>query len=198
MPALPVIWGPALKKEYLDLFASCKVHENRKSLADIQAKRIYGNKPRYEAIGSKLGIPWWVIGVLHLMECGLRFDAHLHNGDPLTDYTKKVPTGRPRIPGRKPPFTFEESAADALRLLGFDKIKDWSVAYVLYRLEGFNGYGYRQYHPNVKSPYLWSFTNHYVKGKYVADGKWNSETVSQQLGIAAVIKRLVELGYVKL
>lgn len=193
---IKVVWGEALKAEYKRLFDACKVHENRKSLADIQARRIYANKARYEKIAGGIGCPWWFVGVIHMMEGGLSFQKHLHNGDPLTARTKNVPALRPKT--GNPPFTFEESALDALTFMGFKANKDWSVAYVLYRLEGFNGYGYRQYHPTVLSPYLWSFTNHYVKGKYVADGKWNGEAVSQQLGIAAVLKRLVELGYVVL
>ena len=32
---------------------------------------------------------------------------------------------------------------------------------------GFNGWGYRLYHPNVKTPYLWSYTDKYSKGKYI-------------------------------
>jgi lysozyme family protein len=48
---------------------------------------------------------------------------------------------------------------------------DWSTPAVLHRLEGFNGYGYRKFHPNVPSPYLWSGSNHYTRGKYIADGK---------------------------
>jgi lysozyme family protein len=193
---IKVVWGDTLKKEYQKLFDTCKVHDNRKGLADIQARRIYANKPRYEKIAGEIGCPWWFVGVIHMMECGLSFEKHLHNGDKLTGRTTHVPAGRPAT--GNPPFTFEQSALDALTFMGFKANKDWSTAYVLYRLEGFNGYGYRQYHPTVLSPYLWSFTNHYVKGKYVADGKWDGETVSAQLGIAAVLKRLQELGYAKL
>ena len=41
---------------------------------------------------------------------------------------------------------------------------------MLFRLEAYNGSGYRDKHPDVKTPYLWSFSNHYTRGKYVADG----------------------------
>ncbi len=193
--AINVIWGEPLKREYTNLFNTCKVNDSRKAVADSFARKILAGKGRYDPIAAKIGCPWWVVGVIHLMECGLRFDRHLHNGDALSAKTVHVPAGRPL---GVPPFTFEESALDALRLMSLDKNTDWSIAYVLYRLEGFNGYGYRQYHPEVKSPYLWSFTNHYVKGKYVADGKFDPKAVSQQLGIAAVLKRMVELGMIKL
>jgi len=192
MPAKPIIWTE-VKGDYEKLFDTCKVHENRKSLADAKAKQIAVSQDRYEAIAKRVNstMPWWFVGVIHLMECGLDFKKHLHNGDPLTARTKMVPAGHPKI--GNPPFTFEDSAIDALKLTGMHKQVDWSLPRILYLLEGYNGYGYRQYHPEVKSPYLWSFTNHYTKGKYVADGKYDPNAVSQQLGIAAVIKRGFEL-----
>lgn len=185
-----VEWNADLKDEYNKLFFLCKVKPERVVVVDSYANKIEANKPRYEAIAHHVGCPWWVVGVIHLMECGLRFNAHLHNGDPLTARTKHIPSGRP-VAGN-PPFVFEDSAIDALTMKGFHKEKDWSIARVLFILEGYNGYGYRQYHPSVKTPYLWSFTNWYTKGKYVADGKYDGEAVSQQMGIAAVLKRMQE------
>jgi len=41
---------------------------------------------------------------------------------------------------------------------------------------------------------LWSFSNHYTKGKYVKDGVFDPNAVSQQVGSALVLKRLVERG----
>ena len=43
----------------------------------------------------------------------------------------------------------------------------------LYELERYNGFGYRDRRPQVLSPYLWSFSNHYSRGKYVADGRFS-------------------------
>ena len=42
----------------------------------------------------------------------MRFDQHLHNGDPLSGRTTHVPPGRPRP--ASPPFTWEQSAHDAI------------------------------------------------------------------------------------
>ena len=67
---------------------------------------------------------------------------------------------------------------------------DWSLERLLYELEGYNGWGYRLFHAHVKSPYLWSFSNHYTSGKYVADGRWSDTAVSRQCGAALIIKRL--------
>jgi len=50
----------------------------------------------------------------------------------------------------------------------------------------------------VKSPYLWSFSNHYLKGKYVADGKWDPNAVSQQAGAMVILRRLAGAGEIRL
>jgi lysozyme family protein len=157
---------------------------------------IRGNRERYEKIGRLAGgaIPWDFIAIIHNLECGLSFRKHLHNGDPLTARTVLVPAHRP-VAG-SPPFTFEASAVDALTMPGkeYHLVTDWSIPATLYRLEGYNGYGYRKYHPTVLSPYLWSGSNHYTRGKYVADGVWSDAAVSKQLGTALLLRALREPG----
>jgi lysozyme family protein len=106
----------------------------------------------------------------------------------------QVPAGRP--PHGNPPFTWEASAQDAVRYQKLTKITDWSLAHALYLLEGYNGYGYLYHGRN--SPYLWSFSNHYTKGLYVSDGKYDPEAVCRQAGSACVLKRMVERGAVVL
>jgi lysozyme family protein len=67
-----------------------------------------------------------VVAVIHQMECSGDFTKHLHNGDTLKARTVQVPTGRP-LTG-KPPFTWEQSATDALTMLGINKWQDWTIA----------------------------------------------------------------------
>ena len=62
----------------------------------------------------------------------------------------------------------------------------------LYKLEEYNGWGYRKFHPHVKSPYLWSFSNNYTSGKYVKDGVWSNTAKSDQCGAAVILRRLAE------
>ncbi|GGI29466.1 hypothetical protein [Pedobacter mendelii] len=135
-------------------------------------------------------IPWYFIACAHYLECSFNFKKHLHNGDPLTAYTVKVPANRPKV-GHGPPFTFEESAVDALKLMKLDQISNWNLPTVLRKLEGYNGFGYFKYH-SINSPYLWSFSNQYTKGKYVSDGKFDAEAVSKQMGAAVILKRMEE------
>ena len=38
----------------------------------------------YAAAVAGMPVPWWFVAVVHCMECSMRFDQHLHNGDPLS------------------------------------------------------------------------------------------------------------------
>ncbi|WP_343302941.1 hypothetical protein AAHN97_15430 [Chitinophaga niabensis] len=139
-------------------------------------------------------IPWFFIACVHYLECSFNFSKHLHNGDPLTGYTVQVPAGRPKV-GHPPPFTFEESAVDALKFMKFDKVRQWTLPFILRKLEAYNGFGYFKY-KKINSPYLWSFSGHYTKGKYVKDGKFDKDAVSQQMGSAVILKRMEERGLI--
>ena len=185
-----------LKQEYENLFNTCNVKQTKVSVVENIIKKILASKSRYETVGNPLGIPWYFVGVIHNMESGLSFTRHLHNGDPLTARTIHVPAGRPV--NVNPPFTWEESASDALQLQKLDMWNDWSVPGLLYQLEKYNGWGYRTKHPHVLSPYLWSFSNHYTKGKYIADGTWSETAVSQQCGAAVLLRRMAEKGDIQI
>jgi lysozyme family protein len=174
-----------LRAEYLDLYQSCRVTKNPAEVDEI-IDRITASETRYSTVADPLAIPWYVVAVIHSMEAGLRFTRHLHNGDPLTARTVNVPKGRPRT-GR-PPFTWEESARDALKYDGLDKVDDWSLTSILYELEKYNGFGYRR--RGINTPYLWSFSNHYRKGRFVSDGHYDAESVSKQIGAGVLLRRM--------
>ena len=179
-----------LRNEYRNLFDTCQIRPEARGKVDKLAAKIVLNRGRYDSVGAPLSIPWYFIGVIHTMESSQRFDRHLHNGDPLNARTVHVPAGRPA--SGAPPFTWEASATDALRLEGLDKVTDWSFPALLYRVEKYNGFGYRNHHPEVLSPYLWSGSNHYTKGKFVADGKFDPDAVSKQFGAAVILRRMAD------
>ena len=129
-----------------------------------------------------------MIAIIHCMEGSLKFDKHLHNGDSLLRRTVNIPSGRPKR--GNPPFTWENSATDALTLKSLETWPDWSIAGILYKLESYNGFGY--YSKGINSPYLWSYSNHYTKGKFVADRKYDPEAISKQIGAAVLLRRLRE------
>jgi len=195
-PRIPLT--PDLRAEYARLFQTARLRPERTAAVHALAGRMTRpeNWSRYAQVAATTAVPPHVIALLHAMEAGLDFQTHLHNGDPLTARTVRVPTGRPR--DGQPPFTWEESAGDALTLKKLPQWTDWSPAGIAYVLEGYNGFGYRLYHPEVKSPYLWSATTAYTAGKYVADGSWSATAVSKQCGAMSLLLRLVELGRVDL
>lgn len=182
----------ALREEYQNLFDTCQIKAAKVPEIEKAVSKLIGNKARYAGVGGPLGIPWALVGVIHNMESSQNFGCHLHNGDPLDARTIQVPEGRP--PTGNPPFTWEESATDALTFDGLARWNDWTIPGMLYCLERYNGWGYRLYHPEVKSPYLWSGSNHYISGRYVADGTWSETAVSGQCGAATLLRRIAEKG----
>jgi lysozyme family protein len=177
----------ALADKYAAQFKACQIKPDRLTAVQAQASQIKAGEKQYRAVAANFdALPWWAVGIIHSMECGCDFTKHLHNGDSLKAHTVQVPAGRPKC--GKPPFTWEESAIDAIEYDGLDKCRDWTPGSALENFENYNGTGYRR--KGVPSPYLWSFTDQYKAGKYVADGKYDPLAVSKQVGCAALMKAL--------
>lgn len=181
-----------LREEYERLFNTMSVQPERRSQIERIRKRV--NHPRardrYIEVERATNVPWFVIAIIHNLESSVRFDRHLHNGDPLTARTYRVPKGRPRE--GNPPFSWPESAIDALRVDDLDRWSDWSLPGIAFVLERYNGWGYRKYHPSVKSPYLWSFSSAYTRGKYTSDGSFSKSAVSRQCGGMVLLHALMD------
>lgn len=176
--------------EYQAMFAAAKIKQAAAHTLNNICEIIKTNRSRYDSVAQPLGIPWWFVAIIHGLECNFKFSRHLHNGDLLTERTTHVPANRPPSSVGNPPFTWEVSAKDALTCEKFANLSDWSLPRVLYRWELYNGMGYR--FKGIPSPYLWSFTDRYISGKYVADHKFDPNAVSKQIGAATVLKRLQE------
>ena len=194
------VLGITKSSPYADMYLQAVVKPEK--LFEVQGivKKINEGKSKYEDVAATLGngIHWWFIGVVHFMEAGLFYPNHsryhLHCGDTLTGRTTHIPKGRPKAnpgngkfpPSSSNPYSWKESALDALSFMGYDKIKDWSIENCLNLFEKYNGLGYKK--RGLPSPYLWSYTQYYVKGKYTLDGKYDPEAVSKQSGVAAILK----------
>lgn len=184
--------------DYQQLWDTMVIRKEKLEAVKKAAKQIAANFEQYLAVSQAAAAaipngslcPWYVIGVIHYMECFLSFTKHLHNGDPLTARTTHVPAGRPKK--GEPPFTWHDSAVDAIRLIDFNNAAyDWSnIVFVLERLEAYNGVGYKD-GKGIYSPYLWSFTNQYFAGKYTSDGKYDPKAISQQVGCAPILSLLL-------
>jgi lysozyme family protein len=171
---------------------------------DVTARRLAGAKPRYQKIAAGLMaqgfyVPWWVIAVIHEREAGgpPHWDKQLGQGDPLSEVSRHDPAGRgpffnhPSDPSGQD--AFYRAALDAL----IDcpphaaRWKDWSAGGTLTLLEQYNGLGYAAH--GVPSAYVWSGTDRYVSGKYVADHVYRSGVVDVQEGCAPIIARMMRL-----
>jgi lysozyme family protein len=184
-----------LRLEYEYLFNSCIIRSGKSEDVESIINNILKNTGLYKNMEDILGIPWSFVAVIHNMEANLDFSCHLHNGDPLALRTVQVPAGRPER--GDPPFSWVESACDALSMKNLNKDTDWSMAGTLYQLERYNGWGYRLYHQHVFSPYLWSYSEHYISGKYIYDGTWSDTYTSRQCGAAVLLRRMAETGLIE-
>ncbi|MCC7252974.1 hypothetical protein [Hyphomicrobium sp.] len=181
--------------EYRRLFETCQIRSENRSTVQWYVSKITDSARRksYEDAFIETCVPWYAVAIIHGMECSFDFNSHLHNGDSLKAKTKQVPAGRPNP--WLPPSDWVSSAVDALRYDKLHEQADWSLPRMLYRWEGYNGWRSRLLY-KINTPYLWSFSNHYTKGKFVADNKWDPNAVSKQCGAAVMLKALVEGGFI--
>lgn len=153
------------------------------------AKRLIACKPRFQNMEAQTGVPWFVIAVIKERESGsdVNFLGNIANGQPWSKVTTIVPKGR------GPFISWEAAALDALVNCSpyAAKWKDWTPGGTLTLLEQYNGLGYAS--RNLPSPYVWSGTDRYIKGKFIADHVFDPEVVDQQLGCAGLLLAMMEL-----
>lgn len=159
-------------------------------------QRLYQNSVNLNLPGhASGGIPWYFIACVHYRESTSNFNRHLHNGDPLTGYTKQYPPNRPQV-GHGPPFTFEESAVDALKLRKLDTVTSWTLPNLLKQLEKYNGAAKAYVTHHINSPYLWGGSNLYSKGGFPRDHVYSNDYVNKQLGVALLLKEMEQAGVI--
>ncbi|MGE5265947.1 MAG: hypothetical protein ACM3L9_01140 [Deltaproteobacteria bacterium] len=196
--AAPTVKAPKFEDVadgYRSLFQSCEIRGDKFSEVKWYTDKLADSarRERYQKIEDEICVPWYFVGIIHGMECAFDFNKHLHNGDPLRSRTVQVPKGRPAA--WNPPTDWHSSAVDALRYDKFADLTDWDLARMLYRWEAYNGWRSRLLY-KINTPYLWSFSNHYTKGKFVADNVWDANAVSKQCGAAVMLKMIVQSGVV--
>lgn len=151
------------------------------------AKRLVAARVRYQAVEARTGVPWVFIAVTHQRESSQNWSRSLAQGDPWDRKSTHVPAGR------GPFASWEDAAYDALVNCGpyTARNKDWSIGGTLTKLEEYNGLGY--YRRGIPSPYIWSGTDQYSRGKYVRDGVFDPDEVDKQLGCAGLILAMMQL-----
>jgi len=174
-----------LKDEYAALWHSMTVKLDKRAVLDRIAKKLIAGKPRYQAVAGQTGVPWAAIALIHQMECGGDWSLNIAQGDPWNRRSVHVPKGR------GPFHSWEDAAVDALAIDGTDRVTAWGIERLCYELEKYNGFGSRA--KGIHTPYLWSYSNHYSHGKYVADHVWDANAVSGQAGAMPLLSRMMAL-----
>lgn len=173
-----------LAPEYIRRLASMSIVSS--GAIGLAATRALRNKTRYVAVTQKTGVPAALIAALHYRESNYDFATGLGQGDPIDKVSTHVPAGHG-------PFGSWEEAA--IFYLHFDRMDEnsqpWSMPYCCWKLEAWNGFGPRAH--GRASGYLWSGTNQYDGGKYVADSVWDPSHWDQQLGAVPIIKEIMSL-----
>lgn len=158
-----------------------------------EAKRINKYRKQFELAVYGTKVPWQFAGIIYYREDGLKFRGHPHNGDSLRRRTVNVPVGRPvKSPGNPDGYTFMESFADLIMMKKWNQVPVWTMPALLYYFESNNGFGYRRLKRPILSPYVWSGTEYYRSGKYVADGRYDALCVDEQMGAAPLLRYLTD------
>ena len=170
-----------LKEGDLDTTLSSNM---KQSVTDF-VKNFEANKSRYTSVASATGVPAKLIAAIHWRESHGNFGTYLHQGDPLGKKAVHHPTNIP---------IFHEWEAAAKHALGQKKhIRDnldmdentTDAASIATFAEFYNGLGYHK--GDRVSPYVYSGTEEYTAGKYVADGKFSATFRDKQVGVVGLV-----------
>lgn len=175
-----------LLPEYVKLLSTMVV--TRPAAVDQVARKLTGALylPRYQAVQDVTGVPAVWIACADERESNANPRRALGQGDPWGEVSTHVPRGYG-------PFkSWADAAVFYLHMHHLDDAtQQWSWPYACWKWEAWNGFGPRNH--GIHTGYLWAGTSHYAKGKYVADGVWDSEHVDEQLGCVPVALRMAEL-----
>lgn len=197
---VPICDRPQVLASYQTLIDAMVVTKWQDRL-DASVEKIARNKARYVDVERMTGVPRAIVAVIHSKEASLAFDRNLLNGEPYNKITQLHPAGKGPWP------TWEAAAAEGVNeLVARNLIRDVSrptVAQVACLLELYNGAGYQK--KKLHTPYLWSGTNHYQKGKFRErrlffffgpyTSVYDKNLVSDQLGAMPIYMQLISNGF---
>ena len=173
--------------EYGELWRTIQILPERIALISSMGDRIRFYRARYHAVAAATGIPWEIVGAIHMRESGCDFAMNFLNGDtPWSAVTVTVPKGR------GPWASWEACAIEMLNEQDRPAVPD--AIGVCTFMEGYNGFGYLS--RGLNSPYLWAGSNHGIGvGKYTSDGHYDPEAVDDQAGAMTTLYWLIDRGY---
>jgi len=163
-------------------------------------------RARYEGVTERLmvagyqPVPWWFIAIISEREYGGPpcWDRQLGQGDPLAHVSIHDPAGRGPFLDHEGDTTpgndaWTRCCLDALVDCAPHAAKwlDWTAGGTLTLFEEYNGLGYAA--RGVPSAYVWSGTDQYVSGKYVADHVYRDNVIDVQEGCAPILSCMMAL-----
>jgi len=176
-----------LLPEYVKLLSTMTV--TRAADVDRTARKLIDSLhlPRYQAVQDANGVPILFTAPTDERESGANPRCGLGQGDPWAQVSTHVPKGQGPFKSWSDATIFYEH---------FDHVDDvsvggWSWPYLCWKEEAWNGFGPRAH--GIHTGYLWGGSQHYQKGKYVADGVWDPNHVDAQLGVIPIARRMAEL-----
>lgn len=148
--------------------------------------RFEKHQARYERVAAATGVPAPLIAAIHWRESHGDFGTYLHQGDPLGKAAVNHPTDIPIFTEWEPAAIHAIKMKSGLaRSLQMEKATTDLASMATYA-EFYNGLGYRR--KGDESPYVYSGTDKYTGGKYVADGQYSSTTKDRQVGVIPLIE----------
>lgn len=145
-------------------------------------------------------VPWWFVAIVSEREYGgpPHWDKQLGQGDPLIHVSIHDPRGRGPFLAHSEDTTpghdaWTRGCLDALIDCApfAAKWKNWTAGGTLTLFEEYNGLGYAAM--GVPSAYVWSGTDQYHSGKYIADHVYRASAIDVQEGCAPILAMMMTL-----
>jgi lysozyme family protein len=179
----------ALGGEYAVLLAATVIDPKREAELEARTKVILARAAdeNWQMVAAATGVPrLWGMASFE-RESGSDYTLSPAQGDPWRQVSTHVPRGL------GPYKSWAAAAVAAYRIDHLDKVgaANWTWARACYEGELFNGFGYRTH--GIHTPYLWSWTNIYTRGKFVTDGRFDAAEQDQQCGIIPLMVALSRL-----
>jgi lysozyme family protein len=199
------------------------VNAHRWDIMHINASRLNGfhstavrlcdptAKARYQGVSDRLSfisqtnklihpVPWWFIAIVSEREYGgpPRWDRQLGQGDPLDQKSTHEPIGMGPYLAHPSDITpgFDAWTRCCVDVLVNSapfaaKWTSWTIGGILTLFEEYNGLGYAM--RGLPSAYVWSGTDQYISGKYVADHVFDPSVVDVQDGCAPILRMMMTI-----
>ena|SRR3984957_1064585 len=177
----------ALTGEYTRRLIAMKINEDQQEELTARVKVILTRATAHDQgqVTAATGIPklWWMASFER--ESSSDYSTNPAQGDPWDRKSTHVPRGM------GPYENWYSAAIAAYDMSGLNKVgaENWTWEQGCYRGEAFNGFGPRQH--GRATGYLWSWSNQYNGGKYIADGIWSSSAVDQQCGMIPLMVEML-------